>query len=171
MKSVIACLALPLLIAGCGVSAPKPAMYCPKPAVLQQAAQMTQFLPGRADIAGQVISARITGVAGSCDSHAKGMNVVSFQIGFAATRGPAGTAQAQPLQYFVSIVNGDTIVSKSIYGIDFKYDGTADQAVATTKTIKVDAPNMPQSADEQILVGFQMTPAELSYAQSHPAGP
>ena len=145
-------------------------MFCPQVAVLQQAQNVTAFLPGRTDVAAQITTAQITGVAGSCALEPKKHLLhVKFQAGFAATNGPADHGGNLTLPYFVAITDGDNIISKDDYTITLNFEGNESTAQATSKPVKIDLSNQHDNTHVQILVGFELTPDELSYAASHPA--
>jgi len=158
-------------LAACADDGPRgPKLYCPDVAVLQQTSQLDAFLPSRSDVTGQVTEALITGVAGSCDLEAKKQQVrVSFKVGFDATNGPANDFATLELPYFVSVVEGERILSKSLYKIPVSFTGNLSSAAAASQTMTVELPNVPDSAHVQVLVGFQLTPEQLVYAQDHPA--
>src|SRR5271168_1035262 len=103
-------------LAGCASDADQPVLSCPQVAVLQQAQSLTTFLPGRSDVASQITTAQITGVAGSCALRPKKHLLdVQFQAGFAATNGPANDSATLNLPYFVAITQGNKIISKNDY--------------------------------------------------------
>jgi hypothetical protein len=161
-----------IALAGCASDADQPALSCPQVAVLQQAQTLTTFLPGHSDVASQITTAQITGVAGSCTLRPKKHLLdVKFQTGFAATNGPANNGDTQNLPYFVAITQGNKIVSKSDYTIALKFDGNASTAQASSKPVTVELSDRPSSLHVQILVGFELTPDQLSYAASHPIDP
>ncbi len=160
------------LLAGCAADAPASdasAMFCPAPARLQQAQTLTEFLPERSDVAAQLTTAQITGVAGTCTFERKKRIVqVEFQTGFSATNGPADGGKPVTLPYFVAITQDDTIIQEYFYTITLSFDGNASMAQATSKPIKIDLPTGRRSRDLEVLVGFQMTQDELDYATAHP---
>ncbi len=157
-------------LAGCASGSSHPPAFCPQVAVLAQAQTLTTFLPGRSDVAAQITTARITGVAGSCTLE-KNENLleVTFQAGFSASNGPANNSAPLTLPYFIAITHGENIISKTDYTIGLNFDGNATTAQATTKPVTVELSNVPDSANTEILVGFAMTPDQLSYAAAHPA--
>jgi hypothetical protein len=157
-------------LAGCADTQPSP-MFCPQVAVLQQAQTLTAFLPGRSDVASQLTTARITGVAGSCDVNKKNQLLVNFQAGFTASNGPANNGKTLTLPFFVAIANGDDIISKTDYTIALPFNGNSSMAQATSKPVKVALANDHASKSIQILVGFELTQDQLNYAATHPAGP
>ena len=150
---------------------PKPVaqQYCPQVAVLAQTQNLTTFLPGRSDVGAQITTARVTGVAGSCLLKVKkNLLEVTFRAGFSAANGPANQGAPITLPYFVAITQGDNIVQENYYSITLKFNGNASTAQGTSKPFTVELPNTPASAQTQILVGFEMTPDQLSYAAAHP---
>jgi len=168
---ILAVSALAALTACADDGHPSPTkLYCPNVAVLQQTSQLDAFLPSRPDVSGQITEALVTGVAGSCDLEAKKQLArVTFKIGFDATNGPANHFEPLDLPYFVSIVDGDQIASKSLYQIPISFEGNISSAAAASRTMTVELPNVPETANIQVLVGFQLTPEQLVYAQDHPA--
>ena len=156
-------------LAGCASDADQPVLSCPQVAVLQQAQSLTTFLPNRSDVAAQVTTAQITGVAGACTLRPeKHLLDVKFQAGFAATNGPANNGAPLNLPYFVAIAQGNKILSKHDYTIALKFNGNASTAQATSKPVTVELSNHPASSHIQILVGFELTPDQLAYVASHP---
>lgn len=158
-------------LAACGDSPPAPVAFCPQPAVLQQANTRTVFLPGRQDVAAEVTTAHITGVAGACTlAQAKHLLRVTFRAGFAASNGPANKSTKLTLPYFVAISQGDTLISKTLYQITLNFDGNVTATSAASKPITIELSNVPQAAATEVLIGFQMTPDEVAYAAAHPDG-
>jgi hypothetical protein len=169
-RQIPACIAPFLLVglAACADDTPPP-MFCPQVAVLQQAAKVTIFLPGRTDVAAQVTTAQITGVAGACATAQKDHILrVTFRAGFVASDGPADHGAPLQLPYFVALSRGDQILSKQDYTIALHFNGNASTAEATSKPVTVELGNVRNSQGVQVLVGFEMTPAQLSYAAAHP---
>lgn len=142
---------------------------CPNVAVLEQGSRVTEFLPGRQDVAAEIAEGRITGVAGSCTlEKKKNLLRVTFRAGFAATSGPANTGQALVLPYLVSVSQGETISSVTHKAIRLAFNGNATTAMAASKPQVVILPNTPESAGIDILVSFHLTPDQLAYNAAHP---
>lgn len=159
----LAVLLAPMTLAAC-TGGKTPTFYCPRVAVLQEASHFVAARGDSADVADRTLDARITGVAGACKLAGHDMERVDFRIGFAATNGPASTLTRQTLHYFIAITQGDRIIDKKIFPITFDFKGGADQAVASTTPIRLRFPRAARSAGQQVLVGFQMTPAEITRA-------
>lgn len=159
----LAALFAPLGLAACA-SGPGPKLDCPQVAVLQQADRLVRVAGAADDVAARIVDARVTGVAGKCAPHGDAGERVVFRIGFAATRGVAARQDRFTLPYFVAITEGDRIIAKQVYPVRFDFRHGATQAVATTKPIRLEFPRAPRSAAQQVLVGFQLTPAERAAA-------
>ncbi len=158
-------------LAACGAVPTPPVTFCPQPVVLQQAGTLTLFLPGRQDVGAEVTTAKITGVAGSCTLiKKKNLLRVTFVAGFSASNGPANRQPNLTLPYFVSISQGDTVVSKTPYSITLSFDGNVTMSSATSKPVTIELSNVPDSAGIDVLLGFQMTPEQLAYTAAHPDG-
>lgn len=171
LAAVAGCASTPASSTPAAPPPPKPVaqQYCPQVAVLAQAQNLTTFLPGRSDVGAQITTARVSGVAGACLLKVKkNLLEVTFRAGFSAANGPANQGAPITLPYFVAITQGETIVQESHYSITLKFDGNASVAQGTSKRFKVELANTPDSAQTQILVGFDMTPEQLSYAAAHP---
>ena len=171
MKRPIPVCFVPFLLAGLAScsDAPPPPMFCPHVAVLRQAETVTEFLPGRSDVAAQITTAQITGVAGACvTAHQARTLRVTFRAGFVASNGPANRDATLQLPYFVALTRGDQIIQKQNYTIALHFNGNASTTVATSKPVTVEVDNVTDSQDVQALIGFQMTPEQLSYAAAHP---
>ena len=158
-------------LSNCGAPPTPPTTYCPQPVVLQQAGTVTLFLPNRQDVAAEISTAKITGVAGSCTLiKAKNLLRVTFQAGFSASNGPANQQPNLTLPYFVSISQGDTVISKTPYSITLNFDGNVTMTSATSKPVTIELSNVPASGGIDVLLGFQMTPEQLAYTAAHPNG-
>jgi hypothetical protein len=144
-------------------------LYCPTVSRVAQLSSLTSFVPASHDVTAQITQAQITGIAGECDLEPKKHAVlVSFKIGFAATNGPADHGAPVELPYFVSVTQGETVVSKVLYTIPVTFDGNVTSATAVSKTAKVELPNVKLSEQTEILVGFQLSRDQLAYATDHP---
>ncbi len=176
-------LAALLPLAACGGSPHKPAttakampaaqgpvpFYCPQVAVLQQAQTLTLFLPNRQDVAARVSTAQITGVSGACKLEKKKNAVlVTVRATFLADNGPANNGAPLSLPWFAAITAGNNIIQKVLYSQTLKFAGNNTTTGALAKPVKIELPNMPDTANTEILVGFQETPDQLAYAAAHP---
>ncbi len=166
-------LAALLPLAACG-GAPKPGtkpppFFCPQVAVLQQAQTLTLFLPDRQDVAARLTTAQITGVSGSCKLQAKKHAVlVTVNTAFLADNGPANNGKPLVLTWFAAITDGTNIIQKTDYTRVFSFNGNVSAVSGTAKPVKVELPSIAATQNVEILVGFEMTPAQLAYAAANP---
>lgn len=146
-----------------------PLQNCPQASILQQAQTVTLFLPGRSDIAAQISTARMNNLSGACTlNKPKKALEVQFTVQFSANNGPANAGKPIILPWFVAITKGDQIIEKQDYKITLRFNGNMSTAVATSKPIKIEVPNIPASAALEILTGFQMSQAQLDYQAANP---
>ncbi|OYV37984.1 MAG: hypothetical protein B7Z81_05275 [Acidocella sp. 20-61-6] len=174
--SALPALAALLALSACGffkantdTTVPVAVLDCPHVEVLQQANTLTEFQPGRSDVAAALTTAQITGVAGSCQpTNDRSTVKVSFKAGFTATNGPANHSRPVTLPYFVAVTSDNRIIAKALHSITLKFGDNANTANAASPTMTIDVPNDDASGTYEVLVGFQMTQAQLDYAAAHP---
>lgn len=159
------------LAAGCSSGRDK-APACPDVAVVSDASTITRFAPGPGrDILDMDLQAEIADLVSACKDKEKrdGNPVAKVVVApvIVASRGPANQDRTPRLQYFVSVVDSNQqILQKQIYDlpIDFTENRTRVIIRDDDPPIVVDVPNAKGAArGYQILVGFQLTPEELSY--------
>jgi hypothetical protein len=169
-QALIPAAILLLCLAACADDdAPQGKLYCPTVSRVEQLSSLTRFLPRSEDVTAEVTEAHITGLAGGCDEEPdKHAVLVAFKIGFSATNGPANHGASVELPYFVSVTQGDTVVSKVSYTIPVMFDGNVTTATAVSKTVKIELPNVHLTEDTEVLVGFQLSPEQLAYVTDHP---
>jgi len=168
-----ALLALPVvaaLAAGCTSQQDATAAQCPSGGIVPDANVLVQFRdgPGR-DVTDVIVQAQVVDTRITCE-YAKGRNAkpavtLDLQIAFAAERGPAERARRVRLPYFVAIVDGErNIVAKETFTADFEW---ADNRVRVGRVDQWE-PHIPLRSNfdgpsYQILVGFQLTEAQLAW--------
>jgi hypothetical protein len=153
-----------LALSGCS-SRLKP---CPSTAILSEASSYTQFPEGAApDPSHALYTAQITGVSTDCDIDKKERSVdSSLEITFRVSRAPNGSPLHGSIPYFL-VVNGvnGTIILRRAFKVDFEL---APGEATTTFTDNIASVNInlgkeKQSYDYQLLVGLQLTKAQLDY--------
>jgi hypothetical protein len=157
-----------LLLGGCAyyheVQKQRP---CPGASVLATAASLTVFRENMpTDPAGELYTVEMTDLNATCDidpdaRESKSSIVVSFR----ATRAPSSERESYRVPYFVAVLQAGNILSKTAYWVDLTF---APGAATTTFTenlkrtvIKIDLSK--QAYDYGILVGLQLTHAQLDY--------
>ncbi len=158
------------ILAGCG-STPEPPV-CPPVSVLSEAAALTRFAPGRGtDLVDVDMHAEIADIRSACvfakEKNGVSKLVVAVAPSIIAARGPANESRKADFQYFVSVVGADrTILNKQLFPVNISFPGnnTRVEIFQDDPPVSID---LPLGADEdaryQILLGLQMSEAELRY--------
>jgi len=163
-----------LAIAGC--SSDKSG-DCPTMTAITDAAVQTVFRPGSApDPANVLYTVEIAGVKGVCDMDKKARTAdAGLEVTFRATRAPSGGEAHYTVPYFVAVTEGsERIMAKRIYSIAIAF---APGQTTVTLTDTVESTHLQTTKDKkpydyQILVGLQLSKAELDYnRQSGHYGP
>jgi hypothetical protein len=156
-----------------GKQEPKP---CPRVAVLDDAAMLTQFRPGGGrDLIDVASEGEITGYKASCrydvdDDTGAGTLAVDVATSFEVSRGPANVDRKAGFRYFIAVADADAdadkrILSKQTFPVEVAFPGTVTRATYTddpvTITIPLEAGNI--GTDFDVFVGFQLTRAQMDY--------
>jgi len=138
---------------------------CPNSGILRDGADLTRFRGAGTDITDMVIDGRITGLGGKCLLDDSKHLRTELSVNLDLTRGPAAKSDTQDVAYFVSVSKGDTILDKKIFRLAASFPGNTDRARLTTDEIDLVLPidDKTQGNAYSILVGFQLTPAELDF--------
>jgi hypothetical protein len=165
IRALCAAVTLTGLSACGGSSTAQFAPVCPTTGILRDGADLTRFRGTGTDLTDMVIDGRITGLGGKCllddSKHLRTQLSVSLDL----TRGPAAKSDTQGVAYFVSVSQGDTILDKKIYRLATAFPGNSDRARIRTDEVDLVLPidDKVQGNSYSILVGFQLTPAELDF--------
>jgi hypothetical protein len=90
----------------------------------------------------------------------------NVQVSFRATRAPSGDEVHYKMPYFVAITEGsERVMAKHAYSIeiDFAPGQTTAEVSDTVGSAHLDVAKDKHPYDYQILVGLQLTKAELDY--------
>jgi hypothetical protein len=159
----IALATLPI-IAGC--SSDK-ANNCPSVSSIIETSIGTVFAnEGNTDPSNILYTVEITGVRASCDVDKQALNSSSdVDIDFRATRAPRGSAAEYKVPYFVAVSESDRILAKKIFSVTFSFapGQTTATFTDTVKSADVAAGKDKKTYDYLILVGLQLSKAQLDY--------
>jgi len=157
-------LALGVLLAGCNDAA---VMQCPSAAVLADTGTLTVFRAGAPhDLSGEAYTAGIGNVRTDC-SYPKGspVSVSDLEFTVRAIRAPSPDGATYNLPYYLSIIQGDRILTKQNLTVQLVFapgSASASQEVSTSDlTVTLELGHPP--TDYQFLVGFQLSDAERAY--------
>lgn len=164
LARIFAIAALSALLAGC---ANKANPLCPGAAALVEAANMTGFPKGATpDPAHALYRVAIANVTTDCSIDPKARTAdSSLTIHFVATRSPTGNATSYRVPYFVAVRQGENVITKKLFWARFGFapgQATINFEEPISSTV-VHIANDKQPYDYQILVGLQLTRAQLEY--------
>lgn len=163
MKRRSALLALALVLASCS-SSPKDPRACPRLGVIADAAELVRYRAGDGrDLTDQLFSARLGDVVGSCRLDKASANV-EMRVAIVADRGPAMTRPDEAeVEYFVAVTGpGDEILAKETFRTRLDFANRNRTGVAEELSQRIPLPAGSDPGAYSILVGFQLTPEELS---------
>jgi hypothetical protein len=162
LHRLIVCAAAASFLALCGCSSDKEEK-CPAVSVLVD----TSVYPmAEGNPAKLVYTAEIADAKGDCDIHKFDKKVeADVDITFRATRASAAAAATYNVPYFAAITTEGHILAKGTYSVPISFE--AGQLTATASA-SVNALSLTVGLDKQptdygIIVGFQLTKAQLDY--------
>lgn len=158
-----------LLAAGC--ASDKQQRVCPRVAVLSEAGSLTRFAAGeRHDILDISFQAQIGDLPAEC-TYPDGNRRVVVQLSpvFILDRGAANDDGKAAFIYFVSVVRTDEILSKQTFDLSFDFPVNRTRLAVQDGDppiiVTIPLPYRDAEYEYEVLVGFQLTPDELSYNQ------
>ncbi len=154
------------LLAGCSsMGGEKLNLACPKVGILGEAARVTVFGAGAGQGPTNVAANAVVGdFSGNCTYDETGVTI-DVSVALVAERGPALVGDQVALTYFVAISKPDgTIVTKQVFPTTIEFKGNAPRAGSREDL----QPHIPlakgvDARGYQVLLGFQLTPAQLDY--------
>ena len=163
------CLVAPAL-AACSGSGEKFAPPCPQAGIVRDAADLTRYAGNGRDLTDLVLEGRITGLNGKCSRGDKGVTVVAVSVGLELARGPAAPGRRTELSYFVAVAEGDRILDKRVFPLVAEFPANTDKVRLGGDDVEM---ALPTTADKpaaayRVLVGFQLSPAELEQNRRRP---
>jgi hypothetical protein len=145
-------------------------MACPSIGLLRDTARLSRFAPGGYSIRDLEVEGVVTGVKSTCrfdSAHRRVRMAVTIQI--TGREGPAFAGGSVDLPFFVAVVRrGEIILAKRVFQSRLIFG--EQPLVSTTENMATEVSLAPgtTTADYEVLVGFQLTPAELEYNHQHP---
>lgn len=144
-----------------------PAALCPDASILTSTASLPAFDPAAgADPASVIYSVALTDIKAKCDYDKRERTTDSrLVITFRGTRPPGGRGAHYRVPYYVAVATGGDVLDKKIYWLDLAFDEGAAAAVVqdTVESTVVVLPKGKQVYDYHLIVGFQLTKAQLDY--------
>ena len=162
---VLPYIALAALLTACGDGTagerfPPP---CPTAGIVRDTADLVRYRGAGRDITDQVLTARLTGLQGSCRRDGPDVVVTTVVPGIDLTRGPAATGRTTNVQYFVAVLDGERILDKQIFTLTAEFPGNADRLRLQGDEVELRLPvtRARSAAVYRVQVGFQLTATEL----------
>ncbi|NWG47064.1 MAG: hypothetical protein HXY25_11040 [Alphaproteobacteria bacterium] len=158
------CLPLVLGLAACGGASSAELARCPRAGVLSDASSVTAFADpaGAGDVR---FRGEITNVVLACDPGKREVDS-ELTLTFRGELGPAAQARTETTAYFVAVVDSaGTVLAKDIFPVQMTFP--EGQRVIAFED-RIDRVRIPVAAGMsgaayEIIVGFDLTPAEVDY--------
>ena len=162
----IAAAGLGLFLTGCSLFGSDVQPPCPRLAIVNDAASITQFRdgPGR-DLTDVRYEGYIVGVSQTCEYDSDGFVDVTVAVNMVLTRGPAAEDETGSFVYFVALTNPEgKIVTKETLPVTVTFPSGAKRLRLRDEVSEhiVFAP-APDAHAWRSFVGFQLTPEQLKY--------
>ena len=143
------------------------AILCPDAVILANTAGLPAFNPAaEGDPSGVIYSIAMTNVTTRCDYNKSEKTADAWvKIYLHAQRPPGGGEASYRVPYYVAVTSGGEIIDKKIYWLEFRFpahDVSAD-AQAVVESMIVKYAKDKTAYDYHLLVGFQLTKAQLDY--------
>ena len=160
-------LGTPALLAACGPARNEFPPPCPQAAILAEAADFDRYRgagAGPHDLTELELHGRIVGVKGSCVLPG-GQSALSVSVSVIVelTRGPAMQGRGAEVDYFVTELQGNTIIDKQSLVSTVTFPPNVDRMTLQSGNLNLALPITAQKtgASYTVLVGFQLTPDEM----------
>ncbi|MDE2182473.1 MAG: hypothetical protein KGJ78_05575 [Alphaproteobacteria bacterium] len=144
------------------------AELCPDAAILATTASLPAFdaKAGPADPSSILYTANLTFVSTRCDLDKKEHRAdARLKVYYEATRSPGGGEATYKVPYFVAISNEGNISAKKLYWLTITFENGAisTKGEDTVDSTVVKAAKGKEPAEYRLVVGFQLTQAQLDY--------
>ncbi len=138
---------------------------CPRFGGLETATQQVKFRPGDGkDLTDVMYMVRLDSVQRKCQYDKNGV-AIEMSVGFALELGPANPDRNATFQYFVAIADADSnVMAKEVFPVTLAFP--ANVGYVEKKDVldqRIPLPVNRSASAYQILVGLQLTEAELEY--------
>lgn len=143
------------------------AAVCPDAAILANTASLPAFDPAKgADPSAVVYNIAMTNVKTRCD-YSKRDNTAdaNVKISYTATRAPGGDDAHYRVPYYVAVTTGGEIIDKQIHWLEFDFPKSTPtvSGEADVDSIEIKVARQKRSYEYHLLIGFQLTQAQLDY--------
>ena len=158
-----------LAVAGCGGPRLDDLLVpCPSLTLPADVADLTRYVPDAPpDHSTMVMDARVTGVEGSCRRGRRDQTLdSSIAVRFQVERGPAAPSRAFQLPWFIALLDANTneVINRQSFIMNGQFAVNTTRANVTSQAVDIAFPvgGGRRVQDYRILVGFQLTEAEVA---------
>ncbi len=157
-------------VAACeqGPAAPPPP--CPDIVIVQDAAEVTQFLPGPGrDLTDVTLEARVVDFRGFCETDLEddrsGAVDVELELLMVAARGPAAAGRVASVRYFVAIADKEeNVLARAEFETEFTFEGNRNRiGFAEELTQRIPLRRGQLGDNFSVFVGFVLTDEGLKF--------
>jgi hypothetical protein len=158
------------LLTACGNDEVAFVLTCPQVLIVQEASQLTQYVPGAGrDMLDVRFDAEIGQVNWVCQFFVE-ENRVEIEVRFAmlALRGPAADSDVARFPYFVAVADPQgTILAKQVFAIDIQFPGNSLEIGHLERVFQtLEYASLSNAANYTVYIGFQLTPEQLADVRS-----
>lgn len=143
---------------------------CPLLGVLYDSSRMVEFTAPEERFANVAYTAEMRGVRGLCRYTGSNPIEMSVQIDMAFGKGPAATRASRTYRYWVAVTRSNLApVEKQYFDVDVNFPRGQDRMAGSEVIQKIVIPRANDTisgANFEILVGFELTPAQLAFNRS-----
>ena len=156
-----------MALAGCSPARMEDLLVtCPSLLLPADVADLTRYAPGaQPDLSTTELDARITAVDGNCRRGRRDRSVeATVSLRMQVDRGPAAPGRAAQIPWFVAIVDGDQVLSRSRFVLPVTFAANTTRASVQTNSVEVSFPvrEGARVQDMRIMVGFALSPEEVA---------
>ena len=156
-----------LALAGCAPARMEDLLItCPSLLLPADVADLTRYAPGAPpDLSTTELDARITGVDGVCRRGRRDRTVeASVSLRMQVDRGPAASGRAAQIPWFVAVLDGEEVVSRSRFVLPVAFAANTTRSALSTQSIDISFPvgEGRRVQDMRIMVGFALSPEEVA---------
>jgi len=143
---------------------------CPVLKLLPDAADLSSFSAQGGDVTDLLLSARIMAVPATCKAGSRGKVDATLNVVMAVNRGPALPGRSTQVPYFITVMDGNTMLQQKDYLMPVVFPPNVDQGKATSVDIFMEFPVTPQKSAVAytIYVGIRLTAEQLQYNRRNP---
>ena len=157
-----------LVLAACQLVSKGPPPPCPAIVIVQDAAEVTQFLPGLGrDLTDVTLEVEVADFRGFCETDIgnDGAVEVELEILMVATRGPAAKSRESGVRYFVAIADQEeNVLARAEFETAITFESNRNRIEFTEELAqRIPLRSGKLGDDFSVFVGFVLTEEDLEF--------